>query len=580
MISDKILNFFVKQGRFSEESAQEILKQAEKQGLSVEEYLLSNSLVSEDEITNLKSQLFNVPVADIYNLTIPLSILKIIPQQVAENYNLVAFDKKDNLLKVALSDPANFKAREAVTFLAKDKGLEVEFYVAPKSAIDKLLVQYKGLRATVKEAVSEAEARFAKQIKQAEEVVGEGLEKVVELTPIARLVNSFLTDAVEHRASDVHIEPLIDKKTRIRYRIDGILREISDIPLHLHSAIVARIKVMANLKLDETRIPQDGRARIEVKGRKVDLRISTLPLLDNEKVVIRILDPSQRIFNLEDLGFWGKGLDSLREELKKPHGLFLVTGPTGSGKTTTLYAILKILNKIGVNIVSLEDPIEYYIEGINQSQIKPHLGYTFATGLRSVVRQDPDVIMVGEIRDSETAELAIHAALTGHIVLSTLHTNDAIGAVPRLIDMGVEPFLLSSCLNFVIAQRLVRKICPKCKEKYVVDKSIAEHIENSLKGIKGFNLNDYKDKKTGNFYLYRGKGCSYCNQQGYVGRLAIFEVLRGTDNLREIITSKLGLEEIEKEAFNQGMKTMLQDGFIKALKGLTTLEEVLRVTKE
>jgi len=580
MLNNKLLQFFVDQGRISKEKAEAVLKEAEKRGVSLEEYLVSSLIVSEQDILEFKSKFFKLPVAELYGITIPPDVLRIIPQEVAENYKLIAFKKKGNLLKVALSDPSNFKAREAVAFLARDKGLDVEYYVASRSAVIKALAQYKGLAVTVKEMVSEAETEFTPQIEEAKAVIGRGVKETAEAAPIAKLVNSLLKYAVEHKASDLHIEAIAEEKTRVRCRIDGILRETATLPIYLHSAIVARIKVMANLKLDETRIPQDGRIRMTIAGRKVDLRVSTLPLLDNEKVVMRILDPSQRIFTLEDLGFWGKGQDIIEKELKRPHGLFLATGPTGCGKTTTLYAILKILNKPTINIISLEDPVEYYLEGINQSQIKPRLGYSFATGLRSIVRQDPDVIMVGEIRDNETAELAVHAALTGHIVLSTLHTNDAIGAIPRLIDMKVEPFLLSSCLNFVIAQRLVRRICPKCKEEFLANPSMSKHIEKIFKGRKDINLDKFRDKRTGRFRLYRGKGCVYCNQEGYSGRVAIFEVLQITDKLREIISSQEDVEKIEKEAASQGMLSLFQEGYIKALKGITTLEEVLRVSEE
>lgn len=579
MISNKLLQYFVDQKQISEEQAEQALEQSKSLGITVEEYLISHFIIPEEDILEYKSKVFKVPVAELYGVTIDPDILKIIPRGVAENYQLVAFDKKGKILKVALSDPSNFKAREAVSFLAREKGLDVKYYVTSQSSISKVLAQYKGLAATVEEVVSTAQARFAPQIEAAKKVAKEGAE-AVETAPVARLVDSFLEYAVEHQASDLHIETIADKRTRIRCRIDGILRETATLPIYLHSAVVARIKVMANLKLDETRVPQDGRVGLTIAKRKVDLRISTLPLLDNEKVVIRILDPAQRIISLEDLGFWGKDLDIIKKEIKRPFGLFLATGPTGCGKTTTLYAILKILNRVGVNIVSLEDPVEYYLEGINQSQIKPQLGYTFANGLRSVVRQDPDIIMVGEIRDSETAELAIHAALTGHIVLSTIHTNDAVGAIPRLIDMKVEPFLLASCLNFIIAQRLVRKICSKCKEEYLADEATSQQIEKVLKDVKSINLDDFRDKKTGRFRLYRGKGCPYCNQEGYSGRTAIFEVAHINESIQGMINAKESVDKIKNEVISSGMLPIIKEGYIKALKGITTLEEVLRVSQE
>jgi len=354
------------------------------------------------------------------------------------------------------------------------------------------------------------------------------------------------------------------------------------LPGHLHSAIISRIKVMSNLKLDETRVPQGGRIRVMISKRKIDLRVSVMPLLDSEKAVMRILDPTRRIFTLDDLGFWGSGLKIIKNNLSKPHGMILITGPTGSGKTTTLYALLKILNKSSVNIISLEDPIEYVLQGINQSQVRSDIGYSFASGLRSIVRQDPDVIMVGEIRDNETAELAVHAALTGHIVLSTLHANDAFGAVPRLIDMKVAPFLLASSINAVIAQRLVRKICTHCREQIILSENLEKSVEDVLKNenIEGFNLEDYRDSKTGHLKFYRGKGCSRCGQEGYKGRLAIFEALDITDEMKDIITGSRNEEETEKEIERQKMIKIARDGYIKALRGETTMEEVLRVSRE
>jgi len=580
MLNDRFLQFFINQNKLTEEQAKKFLEESKSMGISLEEYLIDYLIIPEEDILEYKSTTYKLPVAELYGKTISPDILRIIPRQVAENYRLVAFGKEGNVLKVALSDPSDFKAREAVSFLAREKGLAVEYYVAGASTISKILAQYKGLAATVKEVVSTTQSEFASQIEEAKMVIGKKPGEAVEAAPITRLVDSFLNYAVEHKASDLHIEALGDEKTRIRCRIDGLLRETAILPIYLHSAIVARIKVMANLKLDETRIPQDGRVAITMAKRKVDLRVSVLPLLDKEKVVIRILDPLQRITTLEDLGFWGKDLEIIKKELNRPYGLFLATGPTGCGKTTTLYAILKILNKAEVNIVSLEDPVEYYLEGVNQSQIKPQLGYTFATGLRSVVRQDPDIIMVGEIRDNETAELAVHSALTGHIVLSTLHTNNAIGTIPRLIDMKIEPFLLSSCLNFVIGQRLVRKICPKCKEEYLANTALNLEIEKMFKEVKDVDLYEFRDKKTGQFRLYKGKGCAYCGQEGYVGRTVIFEVAHITDRLREMISNREDINKIEQEVISKGMLPIIKEGYLKALKGITTLEEILRVSEE
>jgi type IV pilus assembly protein PilB len=573
-----VCQHLVKKGKLSAERVNLLIEEAEQYGISPDELLERKHLVSEEEIAQAKSEIFNIPYIDIVGLIVDRELLKLLPKELAEAYQMVVFGKEDSTIKVALLNPGDFKAIEAIEFLVKPKGLNVKYYVTTNTAIKNILVQYGGLTTEVEEAITEIEKKFPPLITEGKVWAETGLEKVIEAAPIAKLVSSILKYAVDNRASDIHIEPFEDK-TRIRCRIDGVLRTTALLPGHLHSAIVSRIKVMANLRLDETRIPQDGRIRVVISGRKIDLRVATFPLLGKEKVVMRILDPAQRIFTLEDLGFWGKGLEVIRRNLTKPHGMFLVTGPTGCGKTTTLYAVLKILNREGVNIVTLEDPIEYYIEGINQSQVKPEIGYTFASGIRAIVRQDPNVIMVGEIRDNETAELAIHAALTGHIVLSTLHTNDAFGAIPRLIDMKIEPFLISACLNVVIAQRLVRKICESCKEEIEISKDLEKEIIEKLTEIKDFNLEEYKNKN-GRLKFYKGKGCLKCNHEGYKGRTAIFEVLEITERMKEIITSGCNLKDVKEEFKRQEMIEMVVDGYIKALKGITTIEEVLRAAKE
>ncbi len=579
--NDKIISSLLEKEKISEEQYKKILADSKKANLSPDEFLESKKIVSEDDIALVKGELYSLKVADIYGLAIDRKILNIIPEDIAENYFVLAFNKNKNVLKVATLNPGDFRAREAVNFVARQKNLKVEYFAVAKSSFGKGLAQYSGLAAEVESAVDSAESRFA-PISRGRKAVSElGTEEISRSAPIAKLVASILRYAVDNQVSDIHIEPFADK-SRIRYRIDGVLRETAMLPGHLHSAIISRIKVMSNLKLDETRVPQGGRIRVMISKRKIDLRVSVMPLLDSEKAVMRILDPTRRIFTLDDLGFWGSGLKVIKDNLSKPHGMLLITGPTGSGKTTTLYALLKILNKATVNIVSLEDPIEYVLQGVNQSQVKSDIGYSFASGLRSIVRQDPDVIMVGEIRDNETAELAVHAALTGHIVLSTLHANDAFGAVPRLIDMKVAPFLLASSINTVIAQRLVRKICTHCREQVILSEDLEKRIEDVFKNnkIEGFKLEDYRDSKTGHLKFYRGKGCSRCNEEGYKGRLAIFEVLDITDEMKDIITENRNEEEAEEEIRRQKMIKIVIDGYIKALRGETTMEEVLRVSRE
>lgn len=576
MKRNKILTFLVDTGALLSQRSQAILAEAQEVNLDPVTLLENKKIVSEEEIALAKASVYNVPTAELYGVKIDRDVLELIPKETAENYQIVAFGKEGKILKVAIINPGNLKAREAGNFVGRENGLKVAFYTAPTSAIKNLLAQYTGLAIEVEEAVGAAEARFAPTA--AEGAVAKSLEELSKSAPITKLVGSILKYAVDNNASDIHIEPLGDK-TRVRYRIDGILRETASLPGHLHSAIISRIKVMASLRLDETRIPQDGRIRVTVSKRRVDMRVSIFPLLEKEKAVMRVLDPDRRVFDLKDLGFWGRGLEAIKRNMARPHGMILITGPTGCGKTTTLYAVIKQLNQPGINLVTLEDPVEYFLPGVNQSQVRPEIGYSFASGLRSVVRQDPDIIMVGEIRDKETADLAVQAALTGHIVLSTLHTNDAFGAVPRLIDMGIERFLIASSVNLIVAQRLIRTICLHCKNRIAISDEAEKTIETALKNTET-NIDTYRDKKTGRLIFYRGKECARCNNEGYRGRTGIFEALEITENMQNIITGGLKLDDVKAEFKRQKMTEMLVDGYIKALEGITTVEEVLRVARE
>jgi type IV pilus assembly protein PilB len=540
--------------------------------------------ISEEEVAKAQGEFFNLPYFDLFGKRINNDILNLIPKDLSFNYQVVPFefDSKTNLLKVGIVDPGDFKAIEATEFLSRKNGFRVEYFVITSSAFKQTVKQYESLKTEVKKALDIVEDRYKQ--KKAEEAAEEkelDFDEVIKSAPVSKMMESILKHAVEGNASDIHIEPAEDS-TRVRYRIDGVLHTSLKLPKHLHNSLITRLKVMSNLKIDETRIPQDGRIRVEVGGIKIDLRISFLPLFNAEKVVLRILDVSNKIITLEELGFWGRGLEILYDNIKKATGMFLVTGPTGSGKSTTLYAVLNLVNKEGVNILTLEDPIEYYLDGINQSQVNTEVGYTFAFGLRSALRQDPDIIMVGEVRDNETAELAIHAALTGHMVLSTLHTNDAIGAIPRLIDMHVEPFLLSSTLNVVIAQRLVRKICKFCKEEINdIPEKIIDHVKKIVVDIKPEHLpkelQDMIHKEE--YHFYRGKGCPRCGDSGYQGRIAIVEILSMTDDLKKVLQNNK-LDEIKRIFIEQGLPNMQQDGVMKVLQGHTTMEEVLRVAKE
>jgi len=577
---NKITRFLVEHGKISREQYKELLAESREVNLPADKLLETKKILPEEDVAWAKSQLYTVPAIDLYGLIVDRKVLSLVPKDVAENYQVAAFAKEGDILKVAMLNPGDFKGREAIAFLARRKNLKPEFYTTAVSALKNILAQYGGLSVEIGEAVGAEESRFAPISSEKKLTTGEmDLEQIGDAAPISKLVASILKYAVDNDASDIHIEPFSDK-TRVRYRLDGILKETAMLPGHLHSSIISRIKVMSNLKLDETRVPQDGRIRVIAAKRKIDLRVSIFPLFDKEKVVMRVLDPARRVFSLKDLGFWGKGLEMIEKNLARPHGLVLITGPTGCGKTTTIFASLKILNQSTVNIVTLEDPIEYFLAGTNQSQVRPKIGYSFASGLRSIVRQDPDIIMVGEIRDGETAELATHAALTGHVVLSTLHTNNAFGAVPRLIDMGIEPFLIASSLNLVIAQRLVRKICPHCAEQAEFSAEMKTKIEQAFKDIKDIDLDKYRDKKTNHLKFYRGKGCPRCNNDGYRGRIAISEILAITDQMKEIITSGCKINEVKKEFARQGMLEIIKDGYLKVLRGETTIEEILRAASE
>ena len=576
--SDRLFPVVVKQKQIGADIVGRIIEESDKSKKDPLEVLISQNLITEDDVTHARSELLSIPYVDLYGKIIQRSVLNLLPRDLSENYQMIVFDRQGNEVSVAMVDPSNFKALEALEFLARKTNFIIKTYLVSEAGYKKASRQFATLSAEVEEALESSDKKD-EDTDELEKITEEkGLEEVVKTAPVSKMVSVILRHAVEGNASDIHIEP-IENETRIRYRIDGILHTSLVLPKYVHSSIVARIKVLANMKLDETRIPQDGRFRTNFDGKNIDYRVSTLPLVNNEKVVMRILDRSVIVLDLEKLGFVGRSLDMMKGSVKKSTGMILMTGPTGSGKSTTLSALLTIVNQEGVNIVTLEDPVEYYVDGVNQSQIKPEVGLTFASGLRAILRQDPDIVMVGEIRDNETAELAVHAALTGHLVFSTLHTNDAFGAIPRLIDMKIEPFLISSSLTLIAAQRLVRKICSHCKEKAKIPAGIEEHAYNMVKNIP-------KDKipagvsLTRPLVFYRGKGCARCENVGYKGRTVITEVLEITDEFRKIITSGVDIDRIRKQAEEQGMFSMEQDGIFKSLLAFTTIEEVVRVTRE
>ena len=553
-------------------------------GASAEDILISQKIIDEEKLTAAKAKFWGINYVNLAERNILKDVLNIISQEVSQNYKIICFNKEGNVLDVGIIDYENLKAIEALNFLAAKESYQIRYGAISLDSFNRAYGQYLTLSEEVKTALQAREDETTDK-KSKQRGKSELIEEVTKAAPISKIVSVILKHAVEGKASDIHIEPY-KNESRVRYRVDGILHTSLVLPLSVHNSIIARVKVLANLKLDETRIPQDGRIRLGFDGKKIDFRVSILPLIETEKVVMRILDVSRGAPTLEDLGYEGRSLKIIKNNIQRSDGLFLVTGPTGSGKSTTLFAALTILNEEGVNISTLEDPVEYYLDGANQAQIRNEVGFTFATGLRSLLRQDPDIIMVGEIRDGETAELAIHAALTGHMVLSTLHTNDAVGTIPRLIDMQVEPFLLASTLNGILAQRLVRRICSFCKTEEAISDEVQEDIAAEVK--KMYDLVDDKIKKLFDdaalgdraVKLYKGKGCARCGNTGYKGRISIGEVLDVTDEIKSYIANKKELNHESEVLKKQRFITIKQDGIIRALQGITSIEEVLRVMSD
>ena len=575
MDDKQLLDGIVAGGFLNSDAAQKILKDAALVGKKPEEIIYERHLVPEEEVAKIKSSLLKIPYKKLAVEEITKDLLANIPEEVARTYKVIPLSKSADMLVVGMIHPADPQAQEALRFVAKQKKINLGIYLITPGDFDLVMRKYSPYKDEVDAAVRSLNIRPGRGVGDGQRLVQlDAGVSVAEEAPVIKLVASTLKEAINLRASDIHIEPQ-RSGLRIRFRIDGDLQEISKMPPELLQPIVSRIKVMANLKLDETRIPQDGRFRSIVFGRDIDFRVATFPTPAGEKVAIRVLDPTIGLKTLEDLGLVGQNAALVKEAIAEPYGLVLITGPTGSGKTTTLYALLQILNGTDVNVVSLEDPVEYFIDGINQSQVHPEINYDFASGLRQILRQDPDVIMVGEIRDVETAQLTIHAALTGHIVLSTLHTNNAAGVIPRLIDMKVDSFLVPSAVNLMMSQRLVSKLCQKCKKKEAPSGEIADIIKKEIEKTPAA----VKSKISG-VQIYRAKGCAECKDRGLVGRVAIFEVLKMTPELQQIISSGVTELKIAEESRRQGMITIRQDGILKALDGLVSIEEVLRETAE
>ena len=551
--------------------------EATDSGKKVDDLLIEKKLLSPSALYENAAKYFNVPFINLKDQNIRKDVLLSIPEPIASTHNLIAFDSNSSEIKIATIDPEDLETFE---FIRKKTGLEPKIFLTTPDAINHSLKEYhKNLKAEFDYLNTDTTVISGEAASDAD------LKKLATDLPVVRIVDTLLEYAVFEDASDIHIEP-DEKEINVRYRVDGILRHVMTLPKNVQQGISARIKILANLKVDERRLPQDGRFKINNKEYKVSFRVSIIPTFDGEKIVMRLLREKAQVLSLEQLGMQPRSLEVLKKNINKPHGMILVTGPTGSGKTTTLYTILNILNTPEVNISTIEDPIEYRMSHVNQSQVNAKIGFTFAAGLRAFLRQDPDIMMVGEIRDQETAEIAIHAAMTGHLVLSTLHTNDAVTTLPRLSDMGVASFLVATTTNLIIAQRLVRKICPNCIQSYNLDKKMEEDLQKQL-DMQSVLAVMVKEKiivehqqNMGTLLFYRGKGCKQCNNTGYRGRIGIYEILEITPRISELILRKATEADISRAALEQNMITMVQDGFIKAKNGITTIEEILRVTKE
>jgi type IV pilus assembly protein PilB len=602
-ISDGLVEQLLRDANKVDEAQLTSLREQEKtEKKPLQDIVIKNNLISEKDLTKLYSKEIDVPYIELNAKELKREILRLVPERIAKQYKVVLFGVEDDGSKLlAMEDPDDI---QALNFLQKQLGSKIKVHVATSSNISQALDQY---RENVSSELTKVLNPEESENEGDDEDISE--EDLAEDSPIAQTVNLIIEYAVRAGASDIHIEPR-DGYIVVRYRIDGILKEANKLPKKVHGALVSRIKILSNLKIDERRSPQDGRFKIQIGSGVYALRVSTLPITDGEKVVMRILSESSKAATLDELGFWGSALSTINDAIVQPHGMILVTGPTGSGKSTTLFSILSLLNKPSVNISTIEDPVEYKIPGANQTQVNPKANMTFAAGLRALLRQDPNIIMVGEIRDGETSALGVQAALTGHLVFATLHTNNAATCLPRLLDMGIEPFLIASTVRAVVGQRLVRRLCVDCREPHAPDdatlKQIAKifHTDDAkyMKFIHGLekealdagigksntskvNKNSPEalgtsDGKILKIWKAKDKGCESCNHTGYKGRIGIYEVLGNSEKVQHLIVANSTSDEIQSQAITDGMLTMQLDGFIKALRGQTSIEEILRVTSE
>jgi len=567
-VKKSIGDILVEEGVLRPEQVDQLKVEAAKLGVDMGKLILDAHIVTEDKYYEAFAKLYNIPYASVSTLPFSPEALGAIPRAVAERFKLIPFaiDENSKTLSVVMANPLDL---DAINFIAQKSSKQIKaFQGVPSDILNAIQNQYSfGLVGEVKAALKESE-----QIQKVKTFDKDTISSVIKEAPIAKIVSTILEYAVKSRASDVHIEPQADRM-RIRYRIDGILYERLSLPIGVREAVISRIKILSGMKIDEHRTPQDGRFNFKVGQEEVDLRVSVLPTSFGEKIVMRLLKKSGGVPTLQDLGLRGTSLRTLEAGILRPHGIILVCGPTGSGKTTTLYSILTKLNTTRVNILTLEDPIEYQMAGVNQVQINPDVGLTFSSGLRSFLRQDPNIILVGEIRDQETTELAIQAALTGHLVFSTLHTSNAAGALPRLLDMGAESFLLASTITAALGQRIARRICDTCKTSYTPPLEIVAEIKKALGELMP-NISDNQVK------LFKGTGCDNCGHSGFLGRIGIFEVMAISENIAKLILKRSDSATIEKQAIAEGMITMKQDGYLKVLDGLTTIDEILRVAQE
>lgn len=561
------------------EKLEEVAIQAKKEQKDLGALLLEKNLIKEVELQKTYAYILGFPFVDLSKEAVAIEILQIVPELIAKKYNIVSFEKSGANLKVAMLNPEDL---QTIDFIKKKTGLKIIPCLTSRESIQSVLRQYgRSLEAEFGDILTA-------DVKTEANEDDKDLEKVAAGLPVIRVVDTLLKHAILQSASDIHIEPE-EKEIHVRYRIDGVLHDAMTLPKDIAAGIVARIKVLSNLKLDEHRLPQDGRFKIEKDDYKISFRVSILPVFDGEKIVMRLLDESSKGLTLEKMGLSGSALEAVHREINKPNGMILVTGPTGSGKTTTLYTVMDILNTPEVNVSTVEDPVEYRMPRVNQTQISSKVGMTFAAALRALLRQDPDIIMVGEIRDQETLEIAMHAAMTGHLVLSTLHTNSAAATLPRMLDMGAEAFLIASTVNVIIAQRLVRRLCPECRLAYTLEKKEVESLEKlyDMETVFEYLKKTPESKKFvesakswETVTLYKAVGCDQCGGEGYRGRNGIYEVLAMDTNVRKLVTHEATTEELETEARKTGMATMVEDGFLKMVQGTTSLEEVMRATKE